>query len=81
MLNLKKIRKIRNMTQSDVAKELKISTSAYNQLENEKYSMNIKMLEKLCDILNVSADEILGRSQTQTILDELWNKVDELKKR
>lgn len=62
MLKIKEIRKQRGYTQSFMAEKLSMTQGAYNQLENEKYKMNIEMLCRLADIFECSTDDILGRN-------------------
>jgi len=64
MENLKRIRKERKLTQSDVAKVLDITVSAYGNYELGQRSPTPEMLIKLANYFNVSIDEILGYKPT-----------------
>jgi transcriptional regulator with XRE-family HTH domain len=57
---LKKTRKERGLTQSDVAAALKIAPSTYSGYETGQRSPTPETLRTLCLILNVSADYLLG---------------------
>jgi transcriptional regulator with XRE-family HTH domain len=60
---------MRGYTQVQMASLLSMTQSAYNQLENEKYKINVEMLCKLADILNCTTDLLLGRI-TESILEK-----------
>ena len=58
---IKAARLAKSMTQVQIAKELGISQQAYAQMENgTRPDMRISTLRKLCVILEVSADWVLG---------------------
>lgn len=48
------------LKQSDIAKEIGLTTSAYGYYEQGKREPNLETLMKLCSILNVSSDYLLG---------------------
>jgi transcriptional regulator with XRE-family HTH domain len=60
MLKLKDIRKKRGFTQKDIANLLQCSEAHANRLENEKCVINHKQIIKLCEALDVRADDLLG---------------------
>lgn len=64
MLNerLKKIRKEKKLLQSDMAKKLEISQSAYSHYEKGIRIPDAITLNKLADILDVTTDYLLGRT-------------------
>lgn len=67
-IRLKQVRQSRKYTQKEMANRLGISQQAYQQLEAGKTEdMRISTLVKLCDILNVSADWLLGIGETREI--------------
>ncbi len=68
MKNLKKIRKAKKLTQSDVAKELNITVSAYGNYELGQRSPTPEMLIKLAKYFQVSIDYLLDYNPT---LDEI----------
>lgn len=58
---IKEARQMRKISQKQMADLLKISQPGYQQLESGKYpDMKISTLTKLCEILQVSADWVLG---------------------
>ncbi|EGQ3915436.1 helix-turn-helix transcriptional regulator, partial [Staphylococcus pseudintermedius] len=52
--NIKKIRKEKNITQSQLARSLEISQSYLSDLENNRKNLGIKTIEKIAKKLNVS---------------------------
>ena len=59
--NLKELRIERNLTQSEIAKVLKVSRVVYNRYENNQRVMPIELLGVIADFYNVSVDYLLGR--------------------
>ena len=59
MENLKKIRKVYNLTQEDVADKLNIARTTYQSYENDSNKMNYEMLKKLSKLFNISIDFLL----------------------
>lgn len=57
---LKEERKIKNITQQQLAAELGILQPAYARLERCKYQMNFETLVYICERLDTSADYLLG---------------------
>ena len=66
MTNLKLIRKEKGLTQTDVAKVLNITVSAYGNYELGQRSPTPEVLVQLADLFEVTTDFILGRT-TNTI--------------
>lgn len=57
-------RNTRKISQKQMAEFLEISQPGYQQMESGKYpDMKVSTLIKLCDILDVSADWLLGREE------------------
>jgi transcriptional regulator with XRE-family HTH domain len=65
MNNLKKLRKDRKLSQSDIAEFLNITANAYGHYELGKRQPNPETLVKLADFYGVSIDYILGRDDTE----------------
>ena len=61
-LRLKQARLAKNLSQPQLAEAADISVSFLSNLENGRQAMNIKTFSSLLDILNVSADWLLGNS-------------------
>ena len=62
MNQLKTLRKNRNISQADIASKLGIKPAAVSKYETGRVPLSEDSIEKLCRILNVSADELLGIS-------------------
>lgn len=58
--NLKDARKIANLTQKEVADKLGVVESCYANWEQGRTEPNIFMLRKLCEILDISLDELIN---------------------
>ena len=59
--NLKKLRKQRKLTQSQVAKILNISRQAYCRYENGQRELSLRALCQIADFYEETTDAILGR--------------------
>lgn len=59
MNNLKAIRKIKNLTQEDVANKLNIARTTYQSYENGFNEMNYDILKKISKLFDVSIDYLL----------------------
>ena len=59
---LKKAREYHGYTQDDIAKTLKISTSAYTNYEAGRREPNLELVAVLAKIYEVTADWLLGLS-------------------
>lgn len=60
MNNLKKIRKEKQFTQQKIADLLNVTQKQVSRLEREINPLNSKQIIKLCEVLNCSADYLLG---------------------
>lgn len=60
-MKLKKIRKEKNITQTEMANYLKISLGTYSNYENGLTQPPFKTLIQIADYFNVSTDYLLGR--------------------
>ena len=58
--NIRKIRELKNISQEFVANELGITTRAYSKIETGETQLTINRLDKICKILNVTPQELLG---------------------
>lgn len=61
-LRLRESRESRNMTQTQVAWAADLNLGNYNELEQGKRGPHGKTLYRLCQVLDVSADYLLGLS-------------------
>lgn len=60
---IKNCRKDLRLTQEQVATKLGVVTQQYQTYENGRYELNYQQLIKLCEILDTSADYLLGIKQ------------------
>jgi transcriptional regulator with XRE-family HTH domain len=58
-LNLKKIRTRKNISQGDIARELKVSRGFISTIENGKTNPTLSTITKLAKALLITADELL----------------------
>lgn len=61
--NLKEARKLRNLTQKEVARELGFVESCYANWEQGRSEPSIEMLRKLSAILSVGLDELIDTNR------------------
>ena len=62
---LRNIREDRDLTQADIGKLLNKSQQGYNHIEAGRAELKIEDLIKLCKFYNVSADYIIGLTNTK----------------
>lgn len=71
---LKSLREEFNYMQKDMAEKLDMSTSGYGFYETGRRTPDAIMIEKLCDIFEVDADYLLGRTNIRkTREDQILN--------
>ena len=66
--NLRAARERKNMTQKDVADNIGVAKSTYSLYERGNREPNVQTIKKLADLLNVSADDLLGLNQEPTTI-------------
>ena len=59
---LKESRKAKNLTQKEVSKNLGIVLQQYQTYESGRYQLNYKKIVKVCILLDITADYLLGLS-------------------
>lgn len=64
MERLKELRIARELSQKDVATQLGVSTRAYSHYEIGDRDPSIELLKTLCDFFDVSADYLIGRTDS-----------------
>lgn len=64
MNQLKALRKQRNISQADIANELGIKPAAVSKYETGRVPLSEDSIGKLCTMLHVSSDELLGLSSS-----------------
>lgn len=60
--NIRKMRRDRDLTQEYMAFEMGISQKAYSDIENSKVKINLEILTKVSNILNIKPSEICSIS-------------------
>lgn len=60
--NIRKMRRDRDLTQEYMAFEMGISQKAYSDIENSKVKINLEILTKISNILNIKPSEICSIS-------------------
>lgn len=66
--NLQKARERKNMTQKEVAERIGVAKSTYSLYESGNREPNVQTIKKIADLLNVSADELLGIDESQVTI-------------
>ena len=66
--NLRAARERKNMTQKDVADNIGVAKSTYSLYESGNREPNVQTIKKLADLLNESADDLLGLNQEPTTI-------------
>lgn len=74
--NLKQLRKLNNLTQTDLATKIQESTQVISNWERGYTIPDMNDLITLADFFNVSVDELIGRKHTPS--NDLINKVKQL---
>ena len=76
---LSDFRRQRHMTQQQLAKRLGVPQKSIKNWENNNVDPSIENLVRICDIFNVTADELLGRD-TRHMLDVSALEQEDLRK-
>ncbi len=63
---LKKARKAKNITQEELVDKLEVSIAFLSRLESAGYHINLKRLNQICEILDVSESDILSGTATSS---------------
>ena len=66
-IRLKDIRETRNMSQDDIAKQIGVSQQFISRVERGNKSISLDLAVEIADFLNVSLDEIAGRTVKQNL--------------
>ena len=59
-VNLKIARERKGLSQKDIAEKIGVAKSTYSLYESGNREPNVQTIKKIADLLNVSADELLG---------------------
>ena len=58
--NLKEIRIYKGLSQKDAAEAIGVAKSTYSLYESGNREPNVQTIKKIADVLNTSADDLLG---------------------
>lgn len=58
--NIKKYRELKDLTREDVAGELEMSVSGYSKIERGEIDLTLTKLQRISEVLGVSASDILN---------------------
>ena len=67
---IKQLREEKNITQANLAKLLDVSPSTVGMWEQNRRTPDIEILKKLSDILHVSVDYLLGKTDMKNYLED-----------
>ncbi|MEM0173247.1 MAG: helix-turn-helix transcriptional regulator [Sulfolobaceae archaeon] len=62
MLEIKEVRKIKNLTQKEVAQQCDITESTYKTYENYKTKPNVLIAIKIAEVLNIPVERIFSEA-------------------
>ena len=66
--NLREAREKKKMSQKDVADIIGVAKSTYSLYESGNREPNVNTIKKIADVLNVSADTLLGIDEEPTTM-------------
>lgn len=79
--NLKRAREQKGMSQKDVSEKIGVAKSTYSLYESGNREPNVHTIKKISDVLDISADELLGIRPYQPTLAILeYRRADEIAK-
>ena len=58
--NIKDARKLKGLTQSDVAKKFFMTQQQYSRFENGVFELNYEQILNICKLLDITPNEIFG---------------------
>jgi putative transcriptional regulator len=57
--NVRKYRKLKGLTQKELARKVSISRSFLSEIENGKYDIRLSLLDKICEVLGCDITDLL----------------------
>ena len=63
MNNIKKARKEKGLTQKELAEKVGVTQGNLSSWETDRWKPDLDALKKLCEVLNCSADYLLGQEK------------------
>lgn len=64
--NIRAVRKMKNITQTELAETLGVNQSYVSQIEKGVRPVSVAVLESIADVLGCSVDKLLGRDEKFT---------------
>ena len=58
--NIKEARKIKGLTQKEVAQNFRMTQQQYSRFENGVFELNYQQIIDICNLLNITPNEIFG---------------------
>ena len=58
--NLKQARKLKKLSQAEVAKRMNMTQQQYSRFENGRFELNYSQILELCDMLEISPNELFS---------------------
>ena len=83
-LQLKQIRKMRRMSQGDLAEAVGVSSRVISAWERQETEITIKHAKKICEVLDCTFEELIGEKpslkqlENSKQLDDLFNKLKDV---
>ena len=71
-------RKSLKLTQEELAEKIGVSTQMISNLELGKKAIRPENLINICAVLNISADYVLSGSESNSLVDEVYEKLNNL---
>lgn len=79
-MKLRELRIKNNLTQSEIAIKLGVSSQTILNWENGLFEPNIKNLISLADMFNVTIDYLVERKHPRITIDDLCNELEKISK-
>lgn len=77
---IKKLRETKGMTQSDLAKKLNISDKTVSSWENGTRLPRMGMVESISEILGVSKSDLFENKESQPLVEQALQRINNLSK-
>lgn len=58
--NIKEARKLKGLTQSQVAQIFRMTQQQYSRFENGVFELNYEQIVKICEVLDITPNEIFN---------------------
>jgi len=64
------LRKINNLTQADLGKQLNVTPQAVSKWEKGQSEPDLQTVQRICELYNVTTDWVLGKSEIQQMVEQ-----------